>query len=111
MTLLEYPARIYDEHDGSFSVVFIDLELATQGDGWDDAMEMARDALEGRFYCHILDGETIPLPSAADACVPEDCDHVVTIAVDLDKIISNVRADYEAKIERTYALTAQFRVR
>jgi predicted RNase H-like HicB family nuclease len=111
MTLLEYPARIYDEHNGSFSVVFIDLELATQGDGWDDAMDMARDALEGRFYCHILDGDTIPLPSAAGAHVPEDSDGIVSVAVDLDKIISDVRADYEAKIERTYALAAQFRVR
>jgi predicted RNase H-like HicB family nuclease len=111
MTLLEYPARIYNERDGLISVVFIDLELATQGEGWDDAMAMARDALEGRLYCHVLDGEPIPQPSAVGNHFPEDSDGIVAVAIDLDKITDDVRADYEAKIERTYKLAAQFSAR
>jgi predicted RNase H-like HicB family nuclease len=88
---------MYNENDSLFSVVFIDLELATQGDSVNEAMSMAREALEGRLYCHVTDGEPIPMPSAGGAHIPEDNSDLITVTVDLDKIIDDLRADYEAK--------------
>jgi predicted RNase H-like HicB family nuclease len=59
-----YPACFYKEEDG-FSVVFPDLNyLATQGDSFEDAMEMAVECLAGYLYTCKIDGDSVPAPSA-----------------------------------------------
>lgn len=58
-----YPACFYKEDDG-YSVIFPDLNyLATQGDSFEDAMEMAVECLAGYLYTAQRDGEDVPAPS------------------------------------------------
>lgn len=56
-----YPAIFYHEDDGSYSVVFPDLNhLSTCGDTMNEAMTMAVDALAGYLYDLELRGEKLP---------------------------------------------------
>ena len=65
-----YPACFYKEAEG-YSVVFPDLNnLATQGDTFEEAMEMAVDCLAGYLYTCKRDGETIPTPSRPGSIDP-----------------------------------------
>ena len=58
-----YPACFYKEDDG-YSVIFPDLNyLATQGDSFEEAMEMAVECLAGYLYTAQRDGEDVPAPS------------------------------------------------
>ena len=59
-----YPACFFHEKNDSYSVIFPDLNwLATQGDTFQEAMEMAVDCLAGYIYTCQIDGEDIPKPS------------------------------------------------
>lgn len=59
-----YPACFYKEDDG-YSVIFPDLNyLATQGDSFEDAMEMAVECLASYLYIAQRDGEDVPAPSS-----------------------------------------------
>ena len=59
-----YPACFYKETEG-YSVVFPDLNnLATQGDTFEEAMEMAVDCLAGYLYEAKLSNEEVAPPSA-----------------------------------------------
>ena len=58
-----YPACFFHEEDG-YSVVFPDLNwLATQGDTFEEAMEMAVECLAGYLHTSQIDGDTVPPPS------------------------------------------------
>ena len=58
-----YPACFYKENDG-YSVIFPDLNyLATQGDNFGDAMQMAAECLAGYLRAAQRDGDAIPVPS------------------------------------------------
>lgn len=58
-----YPACFYKENDG-YSVIFPDLNyLATQGDSFEDAMQMAVECLASYLYTAQRDGDAIPAPS------------------------------------------------
>lgn len=58
-----YPACFFQESNG-FSVVFPDLNwLATQGDNFEDAMEMAVECLASYLHTCQMDGDDIPKPS------------------------------------------------
>lgn len=73
-----YPACFYKEDDG-YSVIFPDLNyLATQGDSFEDAMEMAVECLAGYLYTAQRDGDAIPAPSKLGAIDP------VTVSKELD---------------------------
>lgn len=66
-----YPACFYHEDD-AYSVVFPDLNfLATQGDTFEEAMEMAVDCLAGYLYTSKLDGESVPGPSKLSDIDPD----------------------------------------
>ena len=65
-----YPACFYKEDDG-YSVIFPDLNyLATQGDSFEDAMEMAVECLAGYLHSSKLEGEEIPAPSGVEEIDP-----------------------------------------
>lgn len=67
-----YPACFYKEDNGSYSVVFPDLNyLATQGDNLEDAMSMAIDCLAGFLYISQMDGDIIPPPSKLSDINPQ----------------------------------------
>lgn len=73
-----YPACFFHENEG-YSVVFPDLNwLATQGDTFEDAMEMAVECLAGYLYTCQMDGDIIPKPSKLSDINPE------SIAKELD---------------------------
>ena len=55
-----YPACFYPENDGRFSVIVPDFPLATFGNNLTDAMYMAADAIAGRIYLALDEGEKIP---------------------------------------------------
>lgn len=66
-----YPACFFHENDG-YSVIFPDLNwLATQGDTFEEAMEMAVDCLAGYLHTCQLDGDEIPKPSKLSDIDPE----------------------------------------
>ena len=57
-----FPAVFTIDAD-SVGVMFPDIPLATEGYDIEDALYMARDALEGRLYANERDGDEIPEPS------------------------------------------------
>lgn len=62
--LSNYPAIFYKEDDGSYSVAFPDLNyLATQGEDFNDAYNMAIDCLATYLYSLKKDNEHFPKPS------------------------------------------------
>ena len=73
-----YPACIYKENSGKYSIVFPDLnDLATFGDTLDEAMAMAVDCLAGHIYTLMLEGEEIPVPSELKNIIPEKYEEVI----------------------------------
>ena len=81
-----YPACFFRENN-QYSVIFPDLNwLATQGDSFQEAMEMAVDCLAGYLYSCQKDGEEVPPPSALSDISLEE------IAKEEER-----RADYDEK--------------
>lgn len=61
---LVYPACMYEENDGSYSVEVPDLKgCCTQGNTLQEALEMAEDAALGWILTSIEDDEEIPQAS------------------------------------------------
>jgi predicted RNase H-like HicB family nuclease len=58
-----YPACFYPEDDGRVSVIVPDFPLATFGDNLADAMYMAADAIAGRIFTALDEGENVPTAS------------------------------------------------
>ena len=78
-----YPAIFTPEDDGSYSIVFPDLEgCYTCGDNLEDSIEMAEDALALVLYGYEKDGREIPAPSARSAFSVSGNDFVNFIACD-----------------------------
>jgi len=77
-----YPAFFYKDDDG-YSVVFKDLELATGGSTLQEALLMAEEALTGRVYLMLQDGETLPAATEIENITkPQDADFVTLIKTD-----------------------------
>ena len=81
-----YPAIFTPEEDGSYSIVFPDLEgCYTCGDNLEDGIEMAEDALALVLYGYEKDGRESPVPSARSAFSVSGNDFVNFIACDTMK--------------------------
>ena len=81
-----YPAIFTPEEDGSYSIVFPDLEgCYTCGDNLEDGIEMAEDALALVLYGYEKDSREIPAPSARSAFSVSGNDFVNFIACDTMK--------------------------
>ena len=86
MAKYAYPAIFTLEEDGSYSIVFPDLEgCYTCGDNLEDGIEMAEDALALVLYGYEKDGREIPAPSARSAFSVSGNDFVNFIACDTMK--------------------------
>lgn len=108
-----YPAIFFRESDGSYSVVFPDLNhLSTCGETMQETMEMAVDALAGYLYTERLDGHDIPVPTPLDQvdihCEddPEDDyaeeDRFVNlVAVDVEDY---ARAHFQRSVKKTLSI-------
>ena len=92
-----YPACFYENKDGSYTVIFPDLDYtATQGDNLEDAFAMAVDCLAGYLYTSLENHESFPKASVMSSIDPKkvlqeiDCDDddvkkTLTIPVWLDE--------------------------
>ena len=80
-----YPAVFYPEDNGTYSVIFPDLnDLATQGDTLAEAMSMAEDACSLYLFTSVRDGEPLPEPSdIGDIAKVNDKAFVNMVRVDL----------------------------
>lgn len=86
-----YPACFYKEDNGSYSVVFPDLNyLATQGDNLEDAMSMAIDCLAGFLYISQMDGDIIPPPSKLSDINPQAIAEELEISEPLHEAFVNM---------------------
>ena len=57
-----YPACFYENKDGSYTVIFPDLDYtATQGENLEDAFAMAVDCLAGYLYTSLENHESFPV--------------------------------------------------
>lgn len=62
---MNYPAKFLPE-DGGYTVTFRDIpEAITQGDSYEEAVEMAQDALATAMEFYFEDNRPVPLPSQA----------------------------------------------
>ena len=110
-----YPACFYKEDDG-YSVIFPDLNyLATQGDSFEDAMEMAVECLASYLYIAQRDGEDVPAPSSLvnidPVAVAKELDPDLPVGVAIVNLVSVDVAEYakkhfEKSVKKTLSIPA-----
>lgn len=72
---MQYPAMFAPDEDGGFVVTFRDIpEAITQGDDFEEAMMMAKDALLTAMEFYFDDKRTVPAASA-----PAAGEHLVSL--------------------------------
>ena len=113
--LSKYPACFYKEDDG-YSVIFPDLNyLATQGDSFEDAMEMAVECLASYLYIAQRDGEDVPAPSSLvnidPVAVAKELDPDLPVGEAIVNLVSVDVAEYakkhfEKSVKKTLSIPA-----
>lgn len=110
-----YPACFFHENN-TYSVVFPDLNwLATQGDTFEEAMEMAIECLAGYLYTCQQDGDIIPKPSKLLDINPEaiakeldpealPCESFVSIVS--VNVASYAKEHFEKSVKKTLTIPA-----
>jgi antitoxin HicB len=72
---MKFPVILASDDAGGYVVTFPDIpEAITQGETEEDALNMAREALETALEFYFEDGRTVPAPS-----MPKSGQHVVDI--------------------------------
>lgn len=111
-----YPACFFQEENGGYSVVFPDLNyLATQGDDFENAMEMAIECLAGYLHTCKMDGESVPSPSKLSDIDPNviakeldpeapECEPFVNM-VSVD-VASYAKEHFEKSVKKTLTIPA-----
>lgn len=111
-----YPACFFKEDNGSYSVIFPDLNhLSTCGDTAEEAMSMAVDCLAGYLYTSKRDRESVPEPSSMKSVdlesiardiyegdVPEEA-FVNMVSVDVEEY---ARKHFEKSVRKTLTIPA-----
>ena len=83
MSKYAYPAVFTLEEDGTYSIIFPDLECCyTCGDSLEDGIEMAEDALALTLYGYEKEGREIPKASVPTAITVSENEFVNFIACD-----------------------------
>lgn len=110
-----YPACFYKEDDG-YSVIFPDLNyLATQGDSFEDAMEMAVECLASYLYIAQRDGGDVPAPSSLvnidPVAVAKELDPDLPVGEAIVNLVSVDVAEYakkhfEKSVKKTLSIPA-----
>ena len=110
-----YPACFYKEDDG-YSVIFPDLNyLATQGDSFEDAMEVAVECLASYLYIAQRDGEDVPAPSSLvnidPVAVAKELDPDLPVGEAIVNLVSVDVAEYakkhfEKSVKKTLSIPA-----
>jgi predicted RNase H-like HicB family nuclease len=82
--LRAYPA-IFRREDGVVCVEFPDLPgCVTFGDTMEEALESAKEALEGFLYCLEQDNDPIPAPTPFDQAVAKPGEVLAIVSVRMD---------------------------
>ena len=106
MRILTYLAKLEPSEDGGYGVSFPDVPgCFSCGDNLDDAMTMAKEALELHIYGLEQDGDPIPVQSKFDpeqfaGCVPAAisiCPDMVRLEMDNRKVKTNTTIPYWLK--------------
>jgi len=93
-----------DDELGGFCVSFPDLDnISTQGDDFNDAMEMAEDALCLMLYGMEKDGETIPKPSKSSE-IKTQPDNIVNLVACNTEFYRKYYENKSVKINATIPL-------
>ncbi len=110
-----YPACFYKEDDG-YSVIFPGLNyLSTQGDSFEDAMEMAVECLASYLYIAQRDGEDVPAPSSLvnidPVAVAKELDPDLPVGEAIVNLVSVDVAEYakkhfEKSVKKTLSIPA-----
>ncbi len=112
-----YPACFYHEENGSYSVIFPDLNfLATQGETLEEAMRMATDCLAGYIHTCEMDGDTLPPPSKMSDVDPDvvakeldpdapACDETFVTIISVD-VAAYVKEHFEKSVRKTLTIPA-----
>ena len=109
--LTTYSAIFYKDIDGSFSVVFPDLNhLATESADFNEAMTMAVDCLAGYIYSEKKDGNILPPPTPIDELdihceddSDDDYESVFTSAVSVD-VDQYAKQHFEIAVKKTLTI-------
>ena len=112
----QYIQHVFFHENDSYSVIFRDLNyLATQGDTFEEAMEMAVDCLAGYLYTCQMDGDNIQKPSKLSDINPQAvakeldpecsmCEAFVNIvSVDVDLY---AKEHFEKSVKKTLTIPA-----
>jgi len=93
-------AFIHKDPDSSFGVTFPDfLGCTSGGDTFDEACEMAREALALHLEGMAADGEDIPPPCSADAALAsEDADYAIALIV-VEALPERTEEEAQAELE------------
>ena len=80
-----YPAIFAKEHEGGYSIRFPDLKgCFSEGDTWEEAFEMAKDALGLYIEDLICNKKEIPAASDISALILEENEQIAIIELDMD---------------------------
>lgn len=75
-----YPAIFYPEEDGRYSVIFPDLnDLATYGDDFADAFEMAKEVCSQYLFNSLREGIAIPESTPLEAVEKDENTAIVNL--------------------------------
>jgi predicted RNase H-like HicB family nuclease len=103
-----YPAKFYKEQD-CVSVEFVDLEMCfSQGDDLPNALTNAVEAAESWLLTGLRRGDQIPKPTKSDTISPEeDGEQIITVSVDIDKLLQAFWQDMTEKYRTALLRTAE----
>lgn len=95
-----YLALVHKDPDSSFGVTFPDfLGCTSGGDTFDEACEMAREALALQLEGMAVAGEDIPPPCSADAALAsEDADYAIALIV-VEALPERTEEEAQAELE------------
>lgn len=98
--LVSYPAFFYPIPYG-YSVVFPDLNLATEGKTYDEAVAMAIECLAAHLDTSRRNNEEVPDPSAPEQLKPDEDGTLVVISFDFDNY---VKTHFEKPVKKTLSI-------
>ena len=100
-----YPACFYKENDG-YSVIFPDLNyLATQGDSFEDAMQMAVECLASYLYTAQPDGDVDPVAVSKELDPDMPVGEAIVNVVSVD-VAEYAKKHFEKSVKKTLSIPA-----
>lgn len=104
MPITTYPAFFHQE-DGDYIVRIPDFpHLITFGEDYNDAYQMAIDAIASSFNFYREKGEEIPQPSDPDSLEPEGGEFLVMVSADIEAYLKACYKKAHKRVKTTVRL-------